>query len=100
MTFKTALLITIVAIFLGLILAKNQPAHVKYQTRKNQITNIDFYECTRRALDKHHSELLGVKTISTKDKKYLRVSVQDKNNKKWEVDCDLVTHDLISDRSQ
>jgi outer membrane lipoprotein-sorting protein len=99
MKLKTALLVAIIAIFLGLILVKNKSVLFKFQAQKHQITNVDIYKCTRMALDKRHGELLGVKTISSKDKKYLRISIKDQS-KKLELDCDLATHDLINEQHQ
>jgi hypothetical protein len=100
MKLKTALLMAIIAIFLITILVRIKPAHFKYQAKKHQITNMDIYECSRMALNKHHGDLLGVKTISSRDKKYLRISVKVESGNTIEVYCDLVTHDLISEKYQ
>jgi|GEM_PF-6973544 hypothetical protein len=97
MKLKTALLLAIIAIFLVMILAQVKPAHFKYQAKKHQITNMDIYQCSRMALNKHHGDVLGLKTISSKDKKYLRISLKIESGNILEVDCDPVTHDLISE---
>jgi hypothetical protein len=100
MKLKTALVAAIIAIFLVMILAQIKPAHFKYQAKKHQITNMDIYECSRVALNKHHGDVLGLKTISFRDKKYLRISLKIESGDIWEIDCDPVTHDLISEKYQ
>lgn len=95
MRLKTLLLVAIVAIFLVTILAQTKPPHFKYQVKNQQITNMDIYECSRMALNKYHGDLLGVKTISFRDTKYLRSIIKTKDSQTWEVDCDLLTHQVL-----
>ncbi len=84
-------------ILLVLLLSQYSSKHVITEVKARKITNIDVYRCTKEGLDKHHAELLDIKTVSVPQKKYLRLSVQDTEGHQWQVDCDLETHSLIHD---
>jgi hypothetical protein len=87
----------ILILLLAVLLMQYKSKHVMTEVRTRQVTNMDVLECTRKALDKHHAELLNVRTISAQDNKYLRVNVRDNTNNTWQVDCDLISHGILYD---
>ncbi len=89
--------IVILILLLAVLLVQYKSKHVITEVRTRQVTNMDVLECTRKALDKHHAELLDVRTISAQDNKYLRVNVRDNTNNTWQVDCDLLSHGILHD---
>lgn len=89
--------IVILILLLAVLLMQYKSKHVMTEVRTRQISNMDIYECTRKVLEKHHAELLEVKTVSNGEKKLLRVYARDNTKHKWQVDCDLVTHDFLHD---
>ncbi|MEO6423305.1 MAG: PepSY domain-containing protein [Candidatus Nitrotoga sp.] len=62
--------------------------------------NKNMNQCVKTALEKHPGGVIEVEFEKEDDKSIFEVEIQGKDGKKWEVECDAVTGDVIKDEEE
>ena len=62
--------------------------------------NQKLNQCVKTALEKHPGGVIEVEFEKEEDKSKFEIEIQGKDGKKWEVECDAVTGDVIEDKEK
>ena len=84
------------------------PAYSDGGSKTKSDMNIHNYEehnqkmnqCVKTALEKHPGGVIEVEFETEEDKSKFEIEIQGKDGKKWEVECDAVTGDVIEDKEK
>lgn len=98
---KTAVaLIAIVALIVGFAVAKltHQHGHKESPSLTDtKLHNEQMHKCMQIALEKHPGAIIQVSLEKEDGKQIFDIDIQGDDGKKWEIECDVTTAEVVED---